>query len=170
MLRAEIVGTAHPLPVRSRVRLRFERFLHALPLKPGGRAPPTASRSCRPATRFQRRVTTCPHRKTEKKPLASSACVPTRSAACRAVMAGWAGEGGGRFGERREYEAPTLPSTHRQHGMARHYKSQARNSTLQQHSAVRHHTCQPSNGTPPKSPNTGPIKARPPNPISIGYE
>ncbi len=42
-----------------------------------------------------------------------------RSAASRAVMAGWAGEGGGRFGERREYEAPTLPSTPRQHGMAR---------------------------------------------------
>ncbi len=53
---------------------------------------------------------------------------PTRSAASRAVMAGWAGEGGGRFGERREYEAPTLPSTPRQHGMARHHNSQPRNS------------------------------------------
>ena len=52
-----------------------------------------------------------------------------RSEASRAVMAGWAGEGGGRFGERREYEAPTLPSTPRQHGMARHHKSQARNNT-----------------------------------------
>ena len=42
-------------------------------------------------------------------------------------MAGWAGEGGGRFGERREYEAPTLPSTPRQPGAARHHKSQAKN-------------------------------------------
>ena len=57
---------------------------------------------------------------------------PTRSAASRAGMAGWAGEGGGRFGERREYEAPTIPSTHRQHGMARHYTCQPRNSTQQQ--------------------------------------
>ena len=52
-----------------------------------------------------------------------------RSAASRAGMAGWAGEGGGRFGERSEYEAPTLPSTPRQHGAACHYKSQARNAT-----------------------------------------
>ena len=37
-------------------------------------------------------------------------------------------DGGGRFGERREYEAPTLPSTPRQHGAARHHKSRARNS------------------------------------------
>ena len=29
-----------------------------------------------------------------------------------AVMAGWAGEVGGRFGERREYEAPTSPTRH----------------------------------------------------------
>ena len=55
-----------------------------------------------------------------------SVCAPTRSAASRAVMAGWAGEGGGRFGERREYEAPTLPSTPRQHGMARHHTRQPR--------------------------------------------
>ena len=50
-----------------------------------------------------------------------------RSAASRAGMAGWAGEGGGRFGERREYEAPTLPSTPRQHGMARHHTRQPGN-------------------------------------------
>ena len=56
-----------------------------------------------------------------------SACAHSRSAASRAGMAGWAGEGGGRFGERREYEAPTLPSTPRQHGSARHHNSQARN-------------------------------------------
>ena len=58
-----------------------------------------------------------------------SICVPPCSAASRAVMAGWAGEGGGRFGERREYEAPTLPSTPRQHGMARHHTRQRRSST-----------------------------------------
>jgi len=50
---------------------------------------------------------------------ASGAGASTRSAASRDGMAGWAGEGGGRFGERREYEAPTLPSTPRQHGSAR---------------------------------------------------
>ena len=114
------------------------------------RPPHTASRDCRNGSPFaranpcapavsihgfftrcrrKRRVTTCPHRKTEKKPLASSVCAPTRSAASRAGMAGWAVEGGGRFGERREYEAPTLPSTQRQHGMARHHNSQARNAT-----------------------------------------
>ena len=54
---------------------------------------------------------------------------PTRSAASRAGMAGWAGEDGGRFGERREYEAPTLPSTPRQHGAARHYTRQPNNRT-----------------------------------------
>ena len=53
-----------------------------------------------------------------KKPCIS-VCAPTRSAASRDGMAGWAGEGGGRFGERREYEAPTLPRTPRQHGAAR---------------------------------------------------
>ncbi len=58
-----------------------------------------------------------------------SVCDPTRSAASRAGMAGWAGEGGGRFGERREYEAPTLPSTPRQHGMARHQTRQPRNTS-----------------------------------------
>ena len=49
-------------------------------------------------------------------------------------MAGWAGEGGGRFGERREYEAPTLPSTPRQHGAARHNNSPPRNRNAQPHS------------------------------------
>ena len=63
-------------------------------------------------------------------------CIPTRSAACRDGMAGWAGEGGGRFGDRREYEAPTLPSTHRQHGMARHRTRQARNDTPPQQPAL----------------------------------
>ena len=77
-----------------------------------------------------------------------SARAPTRSAASRAVMAGWAGEGGGRFGERREYEAPTLPSTPRQHGMARHYKSQARNSTPPQSQHNKDHT-PPRPATPP---------------------
>ncbi len=83
-----------------------------------------------------------------------SASDPTRSAASRAVMAGWAGEGGGRFGERREYEAPTLPRTPRQHGMARHHNSQARNSTLCQHGAARHHTRQPRNSSPSRHATT----------------
>ena len=67
-------------------------------------------------------------------------------------MAGWAGEGGGRFGERREYEAPTLPSTPRQHGMARHHQSQARDYTPQQLGSARHHNSQPrnSNANPPQ--------------------
>ncbi len=68
----------------------------------------------------------------EKKTIRISASDQTRSAACRVGMAGWAGEGGGRFGERREYEAPTLPSTPRQLGAARHHTSQPRNG------AVRH--------------------------------
>ena len=83
--------------------------------------------------------------------IAFSVCAPTRSAASRAGMAGWAGEGGGRFGERREYEAPTLPSTPRQHGMARHYKSQPRNSTPCQYGLARHHTRQAINNTHNKS-------------------
>jgi len=73
-----------------------------------------------------------------------SARAPTRSAASRAGMAGWAGEGGGRFGERREYEAPTLPSTPRQPGMVRHHKRQAINNTPCQHDSARHHKSQPS--------------------------
>ena len=108
--------------------------------------------------------------KTETKPLASSACAPTRSAASRAVMAGWAGEGGGRFGERREYEAPTLPSTPRQHGAARHqtrqprnasretarhHKSQARNGTPRQHSAARHATTHASRETAKQTHQSG---------------
>jgi len=68
-----------------------------------------------------------------------SARAPTRSAASRAGMAGWAGEGGGRFGERREYEAPTLPSTPRQHDMARHHQSQARNATPTHKPAEKRH-------------------------------
>ena len=77
-----------------------------------------------------------------------SARAPTRSAASRDGMAGWAGEGGGRFGERREYEAPTLPSTHRQHGAARHHQSQARNSTpLHKPTEKRHTTTQANRAT-----------------------
>ena len=91
-----------------------------------------------------------------KKPCISVS-TPTRSAASRVGMAGWAGEGGGRFGERREYEAPTLPSTPRQHGSARHQTRQPRNSspphkpaekqlatTQASRETERHHTCQPS--------------------------
>ena len=99
------------------------------------------------------------HTKTEKKTPRISACAPTRSAASRDGMAGWAGEGGGRFGERREYEAPTLPSTPRQHGMARHHKRQPRSgsapsknrlvTTPASRETARHHTSQTRNGTPP---------------------
>ena len=67
-------------------------------------------------------------RKRERQP-GFFVCTSTRSAACRTGMAGWAGEGGGRFGERRWKEAHSLHSTPRQHGAARHYKSQARNAT-----------------------------------------
>ena len=98
-----------------------------------------------------------------KKPCISVSS-PTRSAASRAGMAGWAGEGGGRFGERREYEAPTLPSTPRQHGMARHHKRQERDSsstawlatTHASRETARHHTRQARNGMPPQKPGKTP--------------
>ncbi len=125
--------TAHPLPVRTRVRLHRNAETHGKREASGPKVGKTM------------------HPRRERQP-AFVVPAPTRSAAGRAGMAGWAGEGGGRFGERREYEAPTLPSTPRQHG------------------AARHHTCQPRNSTPPKTPNTDPLKARPTNPISIGYE
>ena len=122
------------------------------PVQGVSRPPHTASRDCRTAhpspvrsrVRLHRNAGSCGKRKKRvkgwqndaakkpKKPCISI-CVPTRSAASRAVMAGWAGEGGGRFGERREYEAPTLPSTPRQHGMARHHKSQARKGSTAHH-------------------------------------
>ena len=79
-------------------------------------------------------------------------CVPTRSAAGRAGMAGWAGEGGGRFGERREYEAPTLPSTPRQHGTARHHTRQTRNSTPPQKPGKKQHATAAQRGSPPHTP------------------
>ena len=99
--------TAHPLPVRTRVRLHRN----------------TGSGHTRKGTKRANDATRC-----EIAP-AFVVCAPTRSAPSRAGMAGWVGEGGGRFGERREYEAPTLPSTPRQHGMARHQTCQARNAT-----------------------------------------
>ena len=78
-----------------------------------------------------------------------SARAPTRSAASRAGMAGWAGEGGGRFGERREYEAPTLPSTPRQHGAARHHTSQATSGTPPQKPVEKQHAMPTQHGSPP---------------------
>ena len=119
--------TAHPSPVRTRVRLHRN----------------TGSRDKRKSGK---------RRNEEPKNRCISVSVPTRSAASRAGMAGWAGEGGGRFGERREYEAPTLPSTPRQHGAARHHTRQARNDTPCQHGAARHQTRQPRNSTPPPKP------------------
>ena len=94
-----------------------------------------------------------------KKPCIS-VCAPTRSAASRAGMAGWAGEGGGRFGERREYEAPALPSTPRQHGMARptkarqettrHHNTKAKQETARHGSmaSLAHQIRQPRNSSP----------------------
>ena len=84
-----------------------------------------------------------------------SARAPTRSAAGRAGMAGWAWEGGGRFGERREYEAPTLPSTPRQHGTARHQTRQPRNGSPPQQSGKKRH---PPKHTSRETPHHHPSK------------
>ena len=115
---------------------------HSAPEQGVSRPPHTASRDCRNGSPLARAIPCAPApecgvtRETEQagqrcneepKSPCIAACVPTRSAASRDGMAGWAGEGGGRFGERREYEAPTLPSTPRQHGMARHHTRQPRN-------------------------------------------
>ena len=129
---------------------------HSAPVQGVSRPPHTASRDCRNGSPLARAIPCAPApecgvtrekktagtgtpesrqkagktmQPTSERRRAFVVCAPTRSAASRAVMAGWAGEGGGRFGERREYEAPTLPSTPRQHGAARHHKSQARSST-----------------------------------------
>ena len=120
--------TAHPLPVRTRVRLHRNAGTHGKINKAGKRCNEEPKNRC------------------------ISVRVPTRSAASRVGMAGWAGEGGGRFGERREYEAPTLPSTPRQHGAARHHTRQARNDTPCQHGTAHHHQSQPRNSTPPPKP------------------
>ena len=111
------------------------------PVQGVSRPPHTASRDCRNGSPLARANPCAPAPEcgvTRKKEQTGQRCNeeqknpcisvsdPTRNAAGRAGMAGWAGEGGGRFGERREYEAPTLPSTPRQHGMARHQNSQAR--------------------------------------------
>ena len=145
-------------------------MLRSAPVQGVSRPPHTASRDCRNGSPLARAIPCAPAPEcgdTRKKGKAGrqrgwkndaakkpknpciSVCAPTRSAASRAGMAGWAGEGGGRFGERREYEAPTLPSTPRQHGTARHHKSQARNSMPCQHGMARHHTRQPRNTSPP---------------------
>ena len=137
-------------------------LLRSAPGQGVSRPPHAASRDCRTAHPLPVRTRVRLHRNTGSR---ISVPAPTRSAASRAGMAGWAGEGGGRFGERREYEAPTLPRTPRQHGMARHYKNQARNSTLQPHGAARHHTSpqrQPRNTCPLKHANcwgNGPVTA-----------
>ena len=119
-------------------------FLRAAPSQGVSRPPHTASRDCRNGSPLERAIPCAPapeygvtrekekagKRRNEKRNGSRiSARAPTRSAASRAGMAGWAGEGGGRFGERREYEAPTLPSTPRQHGAARHQIRQPRNGS-----------------------------------------
>ena len=113
-------------------------LLRSAPVQGVSRPPHTASRDCRNGSPLARAIPCAPApecgemRKKhcdQGKATRISICAPTRSAASRDGMAGWAGEGGGRFGERREYEAPTLPSTPRQHGAARHHKSQPRNAS-----------------------------------------
>ena len=98
-----------------------------------------------------------------------SVCAHTRSAASRAGMAWWAGEGGGRFGERREYEAPTLPSTPRQHGAARHSTRQARNSTQPPKPGKKQHAMPTRHSSPPNTPDkkrhaTPATRNQPPSP------
>ena len=107
--------TAHPLPGRTRVRLHRNAGTRGKKRKAGKRRNEEQNQPC------------------------ISVSDQTRSAASRAVMAGWAGEGGGRFGERREYEAPTLPSTPRQHGMARHQTRQPRNGSPPQQPGKKRH-------------------------------
>ena len=100
----------------------FQRFLHALPLKPGGRAPPTASRSCRPAARFHRRTweRLHPETKTGKKAAKGKPAFfvsDPRSAASRARMAGWAGEVGADLASARGMRPPPSPArTSARHG------------------------------------------------------
>ena len=106
--------------------------------------------SARCEQRLSERLTPCPcdpvyactgirgRSRQRKWQFAPSVSDHTRSAASRDGMAGWAGEGGGRFGERREYEAPTLPSTPRQHGMARHQTRQPGNVSTTRLGSPRH--------------------------------
>ncbi len=148
-------------------------LLRSAPVQGVSRPPHTASRDCRSGSPLARAIPCAPApecgdtRKKEKsgwqndsakKRKATRIFVsdPTRSAASRAGMAGWAGEGGGRFGERREYEAPTLPGTPRQHGTARHHKRQAINNTPYQQGTARHDTRQPRNSTPQQQPSKKP--------------
>ncbi len=99
-------------------------LLRSAPVQGVSRPPHAASRDCRNGSPLARAIPCAPAPECEEPVFL--VCTPTRSAASRDGMAGWAGEGGGRFGERREYEAPTLPSTPRQHGAARHHNSQAK--------------------------------------------
>ena len=124
-------------------------LLHAAPVQGVSRPPHTASRDCRTAHPLPVRSRVRLHRKTGAR---ISARAPKRSAASRDGMAGWAGEGGGRFGERREYEAPTLPSTPRQHGMARHYTRQAINNTSPQQPGQKRHATSARCGSPLQKP------------------
>ena len=135
--------TAHPLPGRSRVRLHRNA---------GSRGKTEKNRQTQTIGRQNDAAD-------ERKATRISASEPTRSAASRVGMAGWAGEGGGRFGERSEYEAPTLPSTPRQHGAARppHLPAEKQHaSTNARQEAAQHgtppHTSQPRNSTPVQTP------------------
>ena len=138
---------------------------HAAPGQGVSRPPHAASRDCRNGSPLARAIPCAPAPEcgvTREKETVGERCNevrngtrisasdPTRSAASRAGMAGWAGEGGGRFGERREYEAPTLPSTPRQHGAARHQTRQPGNSSPPHTPAKKQHTTI----TPPSSEHT----------------
>ena len=142
-------------------------LLRSAPVQGVSRPPHTASRDCRNGSPLERAIPCAPApeygvtRETEQVDKRRNGephnpCIfvsdPKRSAASRAGMAGWAGEGGGRFGERREYEAPTLPSTPRQHGSARHHTRQPRNSSA--YPQTRHATTKARQETTTQSGNT----------------
>ena len=171
-------------------------LLRAAPGQGVSRPPHTASRDCRNGSPLARAIPCVPapecgvtrekekssqtRRQNDAAEKPKKPCISvsdsTRSAASRAGMAGWAGEGGGRFGERREYEAPTLSSTPRQHGMARHHTCQPRNDThvsTARHATTkarqempRHHTHQPA---PPPSFKMNSKKSELPAHFPIGF-
>ncbi len=121
-------------------------FLHSAPVQGVSRPPHTASRDCRNDSPLARANPCAPapecrdtqekkksgYRQTRKQTKGRqnnsgkeraatriSICVPTRSAASRAGMAGWAGEGGGLILPALAKSAPTLPSPPRHPGTAR---------------------------------------------------
>ncbi len=161
-------------------------LLRSAPGQGVSRPPHTASRDCRNGSPLAQAIPCAPapeYGVTREKETAGKTmqpkrkrhrglpvcCAHTRSAASRAGMAGWAGEGGGRFGERREYEAPTLPSTPRQHGSARHQTRQPRNSSPPQTPGKKQHAMPTRHSSPPNTPDkkrhaTPATRNQPPSP------